>query len=39
MGFRHPLWNPLLAVAMTAALYVAFSIGLAVPLPVGSLFE
>jgi hypothetical protein len=39
MGFRHPLWNPLLAVAMTAALYVAFSTGLAVPLPVGSLFE
>jgi hypothetical protein len=39
MGFRHPLWTPLLAVAMTAGLYVAFSIGLAVPLPVGSLFE
>lgn len=39
MGFRHPLWNPVLAVAMTAALWAAFSWGLAVPLPVGSLFE
>jgi hypothetical protein len=39
MGFRHPLWNPALSVVMTAALYVAFSICLEVPLPVGSLFE
>lgn len=39
MGFRHRLWNPLLAAGMTAALWVAFSWGLEVPLPIGSLFE
>lgn len=39
MGFRHPLWLVVLAVVMTGALYAAFSIGLNVPLPVGSLFE
>lgn len=39
MGFRHPLWLVVLAAVMTGALYAAFSIGLNVPLPVGSLFE
>ena len=39
MGLRHPLLNPVLAVALTALLWVAFSKGLEVPLPVGSLFE
>jgi hypothetical protein len=39
MGFRHPVWVVVLAAVMTAALYAAFSIGLNVPLPVGSLFE
>jgi hypothetical protein len=39
MGLRHPLWTPLLAVALTALLWVAFAKGLEVPLPVGSLFE
>lgn len=39
MGFRHPLWLVALAALMTGALYAAFSLGLNVPLPVGSLFE
>lgn len=39
MGMRHKLWNPLLAVAITATLYFTFSAGLNVPLPLGSLFE
>lgn len=39
MGMRHKLWNPLLAVLITATLYFTFSAGLNVPLPLGSLFE
>lgn len=39
MGMRHKLWNPLLAVVITATLYFTFSAGLNVPLPLGSLFE
>lgn len=39
MGMRHRLWNPVLSVVMTGALYVAFDYLLNVPLPVGELFE
>lgn len=39
MGMRHPIWNPVLAIGLTAALWFAFAKGLEVPLPVGSLFE
>jgi hypothetical protein len=39
MGMKHKLWNPLLAVLITATLYFTFSAGLNVPLPLGSLFE
>lgn len=39
MGQRGKLLNPLIAVALTAAIYFAFSMGLQVPLPGGSLFE
>ncbi|HYG88746.1 MAG TPA: tripartite tricarboxylate transporter TctB family protein [Azospirillum sp.] len=39
MGQRSRLLNPLIAVAATAIIYVTFSTGLQVPLPVGSLFE
>jgi len=39
MGQRNRLLNPLIAVAVTALIYVTFSTGLQVPLPVGSLFE
>ena len=39
MGMKHKLWSPLLAVLITATLYVTFSAGLNVPLPLGSLFE
>ncbi|MBP2227793.1 hypothetical protein J2847_001075 [Azospirillum agricola] len=39
MGQRSPLWNPVIAVAVTALIYVTFQSALGVPLPVGSLFE
>lgn len=39
LGKRDKVWNPLLALAITAAMYFLFSAGLHVPLPVGSLFE
>lgn len=39
MGMRHPVWNPVLAIGLTVALWFAFSKGLEVPLPIGSLFE
>ncbi|PWC36589.1 hypothetical protein TSO352_12890 [Azospirillum sp. TSO35-2] len=39
MGQRGKLLNPLIAVVATAIIYVTFSTGLQVPLPVGSLFE
>lgn len=39
LGMRHKLLNPLLAVGITALLYFTFSMGLNVPLPIGSLFE
>lgn len=39
MGQRSPLWNPVLAVGITALIYVTFQSALQVPLPVGSLFE
>lgn len=39
MGRRHRILNPLIAVVVTAIIYVTFSTGLSVPLPVGSLFE
>jgi len=38
-GFRHRLWNPLIAVMVTVALYGTFAWGLQVPLPVGVFFE
>lgn len=39
MGMRHKAWNPVLAISIAAVLYVTFSAGLNVPLPIGSLFE
>ncbi|AWK89373.1 tripartite tricarboxylate transporter TctB family protein [Azospirillum thermophilum] len=39
MGQRGLVLNPIIAVAVTAIIYVTFSTGLQVPLPVGSLFE
>lgn len=39
MGQRSPLWNPVLAVGVTALVYGVFHYALQVPLPVGSLFE
>jgi hypothetical protein len=39
LGMRQKLWNPLLALAITVAMYFIFSTGLHVPLPTGSLFE
>ena len=39
MGMRHIVWGPVIAVAMTAFLYIVFVYGLSVPLPLGSLFE
>lgn len=39
MGMRHKAWNPVLAISIAAVLYVTFSVGLNVPLPIGSLFE
>lgn len=39
MGQRGLVLNPVIAVAVTAIIYVTFSTGLQVPLPVGSLFE
>jgi len=38
-GYRHRLWNPLIAVIVTVVLYGTFAWGLQVPLPVGVLFE
>ena len=39
LDMKHKLFNPILAIAITAVLYFTFSSGLNVPLPVGSLFE
>lgn len=39
MGQRSPVWNPVLAVGVTALVYGVFHYMLQVPLPVGSLFE
>lgn len=39
LGMRHRVFNPLLAIGITAMLYFVFSTGLNVPLPEGSLFE
>ncbi|MFC4166871.1 tripartite tricarboxylate transporter TctB family protein [Teichococcus aestuarii] len=39
MGQRSLVWNPVLALAITAAIYILFDYGLNVPLPPGSLFE
>ena len=39
LGMRHKLFNPLLAIAITAVVYLTFSGALNVPLPTGSLFE
>lgn len=39
MGQRSLVWNPLLALALTTAIYLLFDYGLNVPLPPGSLFE
>lgn len=39
MGMRNKLLNPVLALVITALLYFVFSLGLNVPLPVGTLFE
>lgn len=39
MGMRHKLWNPVIALAITAFLYLVFVYGLNVPLPEASLFE
>lgn len=39
MGQRSPLWNPVLAIGITALIYITFQSALQVPLPVGSLFE
>lgn len=39
MGQRSPLWNPVIAVVVTAVIYFTFQSALQVPLPVGSLFE
>ena len=39
MGQRSPVWNPVLAVGVTALVYGVFHYALQVPLPVGVLFE
>ncbi|MDQ8023009.1 MAG: tripartite tricarboxylate transporter TctB family protein [Moraxellaceae bacterium] len=39
MGMRHRVWNPVIAVGITAFLYLVFLFGLSIPLPMGSLFE
>lgn len=39
MGQRSPLWNPVIAIGVTALIYFTFQSALQVPLPVGSLFE
>lgn len=39
MGQRSLLWNPVLAIGITALIDVTFQYALQVPLPVGSLFE
>lgn len=39
MGRRRPVQTALIAVALTAAVYLLFSLGLHVPLPAGRLFE
>ncbi len=39
MGFRSLVWNIVISIALTAALYLLFDYGLQVPLPVGSCFE
>lgn len=39
MGQRSLIWNPLIALGITAIIYFLFDYGLNVPLPPGSLFE
>ena len=39
LGMRHKILNPLIAIGITGILYFTFSVGLNVPLPVGSFFE
>ena len=38
-GMKHKVFNPLLTLAITATIYLTFSVALKVPLPVGSFFE
>ncbi|MCG7360108.1 tripartite tricarboxylate transporter TctB family protein [Roseomonas sp. ACRSG] len=39
MGQRSPVWNPVIALAITTIIYFLFDYALNVPLPAGSLFE
>lgn len=39
LGMKHKALNPLLTLAITAAIYLTFSVALKVPLPIGSFFE
>lgn len=39
LGMRHKVWNPILAIAISASIYYLFSAALNVPLPIGILFE
>lgn len=39
LGMKHKIFNPLLTLAITATIYLTFSVALKVPLPVGSFFE
>ena len=39
LGMKHKVFNPLLTLAITATIYLTFSVALKVPLPVGSFFE
>nr|WP_272213195.1 tripartite tricarboxylate transporter TctB family protein [Marinicella sp. W31]MDC2879144.1 tripartite tricarboxylate transporter TctB family protein [Marinicella sp. W31] len=39
MGRRNVFVNALIAIGLTAVIYVAFARGLMVPLPMGSFFE
>lgn len=38
-GYRDRLWNPLISILVTGALYGTFAWGLQVPLPVGVFFD
>ncbi|PWC14110.1 hypothetical protein B4923_04130 [Brenneria roseae subsp. americana] len=39
MAFKHKIWNPVIAIAITGLTYVIFYLGLNVAVPVGLLFE